>query len=217
LYHLPFFKSMRWPFREGILFLFFAHLFLILRFPERPAKWQPAVALFSLMMFVLPLPFIRVPTLNTFFLDRQLLFSGEADRFWAGVKTQLKPTDEIATVIDWPYLEANSRDIPYTLLGTSDYPAFFQVRCISGYSPTAPTDQLPLKTLPGLWFGAFLPNQVDQILAEKPDLKLLRIVSTHPLKITMSSGSGPEIDLTPYLQSAKVMSQASDPTPSSSH
>ena len=217
MYHLPFFKSMRWPFREGILFLFFAHLFLILRFPERPAKWQPAVALFSLMMFVLPLPFIRVPTLNTFFLDRQLLFSGEADRFWAGVKTQLKPTDEIATVIDWPYLEANSRDIPYTLLGTSDYPAFFQVRCISGYSPTAPTDQLPLKTLPGLWFGAFLPNQVDQILAEKPDLKLLRIVSTHPLKITMSSGSGPEIDLTPYLQSAKVMSQASDPTPSSSH
>jgi hypothetical protein len=211
--HLPFFKSMRWPFREGILFLFFVHLFLILRFPERIPRWQPAVALFSLMMFLLPLPFIRVPTLNALFLDRQLLFSGEAERFWAGVKSQLKPTDEIATVIDWPYWKANTKDIPCTLLGTGNYPAFFQVRCISGYSPTAPTDQMPLKTYPGYWFGAFWEDQVDQILAERPDLKLLRIGSTHPLKITMSTGYGLAVDLSPYLQSAAVKSPDSDPVP----
>jgi hypothetical protein len=217
MYHLPFFRSMRWPFREGMLFLFFIHLFLILRFPERIPRWQPALVIFSLLMFLLPLPFIRVPTLNALFLDRQLLFSGEAERFWAGVKTQLKPSDEIATVINWPYWEANSKDIPYTLLGTADFPTFFQVRCISGYSPTAPTDQMPLKTYPGLWFGAFRDDQVDQILAEHPGLKLLRIESTHPLKITMSDGDGPEIDLTPYLQSAEVKSPAPESAPSSGH
>ena len=215
MHHLPFFRSMRWPFREGMLFLFFVHLFLILRFPERPPRWQPAVVLFSLMMFLLPLPFIRVPTLNALFLDRQLLFSGEAERFWAGVKSQLKPTDEIATVINWPYWQANSKDIPYTLLDTANFPAFFRVRCISGYSPTAPTDQMPLKTYPGLWFGAFRDDQVPKILAERPDLKLLRIESTHPLKITMSTGYGPPIDLSPYLQSAAVKSPDSDPAPSS--
>jgi hypothetical protein len=213
MYHLPFFRSMRWPFREGMQFLFFIHLFLVLRFPERIPRWQPALTLFSLLMFLLPLPFIRVPTLNALFLDRQLLFSGEADRFWAGVKSQLKPADEIATVIDWPYWKANSKDIPYTLLGTADFPTFFQVRCISGYSPTAPEDQMPLKTYPGFWFGAFRTDQVDKILAEKPDLKLLRIESTHPLKITMSSGYGPEIDLTPYLNAAAVKSPGAGPAP----
>jgi len=213
--HLPFFRSMRWPFREGILFLFFVHLFLILRFPERIPRWQPAVVLFSLMMFLLPLPFIRVPTFNGLALDRQLLFSGEAERFWAGVKSQLKPTDEIATVIDLPYWRTHNGGIPYTLLGTADFPAFFQVRCISGYSPTAPSDQIPLKTRPGMWFGAFCADQVDQILAERPDLKLLRIASTHPLKITMSTGHGPETDLSPYLQSTVVKPPKADSVPSS--
>lgn len=217
MYHLPFFKSMRWPFREGMQFLFFIHLFLILRFPDRIPRWQPAIAFFSLMMFLLPLPFIRVPTLNALLLDRQLLFSGGAERFWAGVKSQLRPADNIATVIDWPYWQANCKDIPYTLLGTANFPAFFQVRCISGYSPTAPLDQLPLKTPPGLWFGAFREDQVDQILSERPDLKLLRIESTHPLKITMSTGSGPAIDLSPYLQPTVVKSPGVGPGPSSGH
>jgi hypothetical protein len=218
--HLPFFRSMRWPFREGMQFLFFVHLFLILRFPDRTPRWQPAVAVFSLMMFLLPLPFIRTPTLNPLSLDRQLLFSGEAERFWAGVKSQLKPKDEIATVIDWPYCDwyywqAHRTLISYTLLGTANFPAFFQVRCISGYSPTAPTDQMPLKTHPGMWFGAFREDQVNEVLAERPDLKLLRFESTHPLKITMSTGYGPAIDLTPYFQSAAVKSPAAGPAPSS--
>jgi len=217
IYHLPFFRSMRWPFREGVIFLFFVHLFLILRFPERMPRWQPAITLFSLAIFLLPLPFIRVPTFNPLFLDRQLLFSGQAERFWAAVKPQLGATDDVATVIDWPYWQAHAKDIPYTLLDTANYPAFFQVRCISAYDPTAPTDQLPLKTSPGYWFGAFRPDQVNQILAERPDLRLLRIENVAPLKITMSTGAGPEIDLTPYLQAAQVKAPDSDPVPPSGH
>jgi hypothetical protein len=213
--HLPFFRSMRWPFREVILFLFFLHLFFVLRFPERPPRGMAALAFFSLFMFLAPLPFIRVPTLNALGLDRRLLLSGQAERFWTGVKTQLKPTDEIVTVINWPYWEAHSKEIPYTLLGTANFPEYFQVRCISGYSPTAPSDQMPLKTYPGLWFGAYRDDQLPQVLAERPNLKVLRIERTQPLKITMSTGSGPEMDLTPYLQSAGITSPAADPAPSS--
>jgi len=73
MYHLPFFRSMRWPFRESMQFLFFVHVLLILRFSERIPRWQPAFTLFSLMMFLLPLPFIHVPTFNPFFLDRRPL------------------------------------------------------------------------------------------------------------------------------------------------
>ena len=208
LYHLPFFRSMRWPFREGILFLFFIHLFLVLRFPERPARGMPALAVFSLVMFLAPLPFIRVPTLNAFFLDRQLLFSGQAERFWTGVKTQLKPTDEIVAVINWPYWKAHSKDIPHTLLGTANYPEYFQVRCASGYSPTAPKDQLPLKTRPWFWFGAFSDDQLRQVLAEKPGLRVLRILGTQPIQISLSNGAGAEIDLTPYLRAAGITGPA---------
>ena len=208
MYHLPFFRSMRWPFREAILLLFFIHLLLVLRFPERPPRWMPALAIFSVAMFLAPLPFIRVPTLNAFFLDRQLLFSGQADRFWVGVKPLLKPGDQIGTAINWPFWNANSAGIPYTLLGTANYPEYFHIRSISGYSPTAPTDQMPLKTYPGLWFGAFRDDQLQEVLAEKPDLRVLKILATHPLQITLSNGTGPPIDLTPYLQAAGITSPA---------
>ncbi len=211
LAHLPVFRSMRWPFREGMQFLFFIHLLLVLRFPHPIPRWQPVVAVVSLMMFLLPLPFIRVPTLNALLLDRQLLFSGQADAFWTRVKSELKPTDEIVTVIDWPYWVTHSREIPYTVLGTADFPAYFQVCCASGYSPAAPKDQMPLKTYPGFWFGAFRPDQVPSILAERPNLTILRIKNTNPLKITMSRGSGAEVDLSPFLQTSAV--KAPEPSP----
>lgn len=199
MHALPILRSLRWPFREGLLLLFFVHLFLILRFPQGPRRWQWSVTVFSFLVFILPLPFIRVPTLNPLALDRRLLFSGQADAFWAAVKSNLKPTDEIATVIDWDDWQRHSGSIPYTLLGTASFPAYFQVRCISGYSPTSPADQVPLKTIPYYWFGAFRPQQVGAILAEKPDLKLIRVESTDPLKIVMSTGNGPAVEVYPDL------------------
>jgi hypothetical protein len=208
---IPVLRSMRWPFREGMFFLFFVHLFLVLRLPDRIPKWQSAVAVFSLMMFLLPMPFIRPPSLNPLVVDRQLLFSGEAERFWASVKLQLKPGDEIATVIDWPYFRKRNKGVPYTLLGTANFPMFFQVRSVSGYLPTTPRDQVPLKTVPEFWFGAYSKYQVNDVLAERPDLKLLRIKDTHPLKITMSSGKEPPVDLTPYLHAAGFTDPATDP------
>ncbi len=197
--HLPVFRSLRWPFREGLLFLFFIHMLLVLRFPEKPARWQPGIATFSLLVFLLPLPFLRVPTLNPLTLDRQLLFSGRAEAFWSHVKASLKPTDEVATVIDldyWNHCHEKNEDIPYTLLDTASFPAFFQVRSISGYSTAAPLDQVPLKDIvPYYWFGAYQETQVGQILAERPHLKLIRIESIHPFKITLSDGAGDPVDL----------------------
>jgi hypothetical protein len=188
---------------------------MVLRFPRKIPRWYPALAGFSLLVFLLPMPWMRVPTLNPFFLDRKLVLSGEADKFWIGVKTQLKPTDQIVAVMNWSYWQAHNGDIPYTLLCTANYPAYFQVLSASGYSPTAPVNRLPLKTDHGFWFGAFRDDQVSNILAERPDLKVIRLVSTHPLRITLSSGSGPPVDLTPYMQAAGI--KESDPVASGAH
>lgn len=204
MFHIPLMRSMRWPFRECLQFLFFIHLFILLRPQERLRVVQPAMVMFSALVFLLPLPFIHPFTFNPMTIDRELLLSGKAEKFWAQVKTQLKPTDQIATVINWDYFLVNFRDIPYTLLGTAEYPVLFRVHSISGYSTTTPADQVPLKTVPGFWFGAYKDDQVADILAERPNLKIIRLESVHPLKITMSNGVGPVIDLTPYLEAAGI-------------
>ena len=183
---VPILKSMRWPFRESLEFLFFVHLLLVLRPVERYVHWQPRGRLGQ------PGAIRRAVAVHSRFQLQRLVggpsapFLRTGGRFFGPeVKTQLKPTDKIATVLNGAYWDDNWRDIPYTLLGTANFPAFFQVHCISGYSTTAPLDQLAVKTYPYYWFGGFRKEQVAKLLAECPDLKLLRIENTHPLKITM--------------------------------
>ena len=206
MHRTPFFKSMRWPFREGMQFLFFLHLLLLTRPWGSWTRWRPLLSAFSLAIFVAPMPFGDAPTLNPLRLDREILFSGKGEIFWDRVKTRLKPSDETATIIDWDFVYGQSNSafrqrvlIAYSLAGTANFPAYFQVKCISGYAPTAPADQIPLKTVPAFWFGAFSPDQMKDILAEKPDLKLIRIVSLEPLKITLLTPGAPDVDLTPYI------------------
>ncbi len=76
---------------------------------------------------------------------------------------------------------------------------------------------MPLKTYPGYTFGAFREDQVSDVLAEKYDLILLRIVSMNPLRITMSHGSGPAIDLSRFLDTTPLKAPEARPTPSSGH
>lgn len=217
LYHLPFLHSMRWPFREGMLFLFFVHVLLVLHFPAGVPRLQPAIMAFSAVMFLAPLPFVQPPTFGLFAVDRQLLFSGQAEKFWSRMKVVLKPDDTIFTVIGWSYYDFHDTQIPFSLLGTYNFPAFLQVHCISGYSQTAPEDQLPIKTLPAYWFGAFRDEQVAEVFKERPDLKLIRIESTNPLKITLTTSSGTVNDLTPILQAAGITAPVASPPQSTTH
>jgi hypothetical protein len=197
--YLPFIKSLRWPFREILQFLFFIHIFIILRPQVRSNYLRWGIPLFSLGAFLLPLFCIWAPTLNSLDPDRKALLSGKAELFWTRVKPLLQPSDQIATVIDWQTFRANRFDVPYSYLGTASFPSLYKIHCISGYSPTSPLDQLPLKTIPTFWFGAFDPTQVDSILRESPDLKLIVLEHMHPMKIVLRSKGRPDVDLTPYL------------------
>jgi hypothetical protein len=68
-----------------------------------------------------------------------------------------------------------------------------------GYSPTALRDQAYTKTCAFYPFGAYLPNQKESLLAERPDLKFITLERLQPLRITLSSRDGPTIDLTPFV------------------
>ena len=197
--HLPVLRSMRWPFREILQLLFFLHLLLVVRPWGGAPAMQNRIACVSLGLFVLPLFFSAPLTLFPLQIDRAALFSGRAEAYWRAIKRQLGPQDVIATVID-PYVWATSqRSITYALPGTADFPDYFQVRCISGYSQTVPLRQLPTGIRPYYWFGAYAPDQMPAVRRSEPNLRVITVSSFEPLRLSLSSPAGP-IDLTGYLR-----------------
>jgi hypothetical protein len=137
-------------------------------------------------------------TLNALREDRLVLLSGVADRYWKAVKQQLGPDDAIATVIDPQVWAVSQNHLNYALIGTADFPAYFQVRCISGYSQTAPVKQLAVPIRPYYWFGAYAPGQVPALLQSQPHVRIITVYSFYPLRLSLASPQGP-IDLLPML------------------
>jgi hypothetical protein len=184
--HVPILRSMRWPFREILQLLFFFHLLLAIRPWAGTPRMQNRLACISLGFFVLPLCYTAPLTLNGLTEDRVILFSGMGDRYWAAFKPYLRPGDSIATVIDpnvWYY---SMSKVPYTLIGSADFPAYYRVRCISGYSQTPPVDQLPIPVIPYYWFGAYSTAQVPLITKNHPEVRIITVQSFTPLHMTLS-------------------------------
>jgi hypothetical protein len=197
--HLPVFRSMRLPFREFLQFLFFLHLFLLVRPPGLPARARRMIALGGACVFIAATGYDWPPTFNPMNLDRQLILGGGAERWWKEVRPMLQPGDRLVVILPPEVFEGGRFDLAYCLLGTFNYAVPAGVVNASGYSPTVPRDQLYLKTEPGYYFGAYTPDQKAAVLAERPNLRFLTLESWHPLKITLSSRDGPDIDLTPLV------------------
>ncbi len=199
MFHLPLFKSMRWPFRELLQFQFFLHLFLVMRPPGFPRRFRLATAIGGACAMIIPMLLYPLPpTLNAMNRDRNLLFSGGFERYWAQVRPLLKPTDRIAVLIPLDTYLDDRFEEPYCLLGTYNYCILARITNARGYSGTAPRDQLYTRTA-YYPFGAYLPSQKASLLGERPDLKFITLESFQPLKITLSSRDGPTIDLTPFI------------------
>jgi hypothetical protein len=196
--HVPLLRSMRWPFREILQLLFFFHLLLLLRPWAGTPQLQNRLACFSAGLFALPLLFTAPLTLNSLREDRAILFTGVGDRYWTHVKALLGPDDEVATVIDPKVWAVSLNTLNYTLIGTADFPAYFQFRCISGYSQTAPVNQLADTVRPYFWFGAYSTDQVPALIKKHPHLRVIDVYSFYPLRLSLSSPHGP-IDLLPML------------------
>jgi hypothetical protein len=202
--HLPLLRSVRMPFRELFLFHFFLHLFLVVRHPGWTQRPRQLLAGWSAAVFVLPLVLYAPPSFNPMKQERQLLFSGELERYWAQVKTNLQPEDRVAVIVPGIYLDSytlhsNGEWAPFGLLGMHDFSCFLEFKNASGYSPTAPADQLYLQTPSFYLFGAFTPEQIPALWRERPDLKLMVLESLNPIKITLRSKNGPDIDLSPLI------------------
>jgi hypothetical protein len=192
--HLPLFRSMRWPFRELLQFQFFLHLFLVIRPPGLSARPRQIIAWMGAIIMIIPMVLYPLPpTFNAMDWDRELLRTGGFDRYWEQVRPLLKPTDRIAVLIPTDLYDEDRFNEPYSLLGSYNYASMAGVVNAWGYSPTVPRDQVYTKTYAYYPFGAYRPEQKASLLAERPDLKF----------ITLGSGDGTVIDLTPFVPERK--------------
>jgi hypothetical protein len=153
-----------------------------------------------LLLYVCPLLFaLSPPTFNGMIMDRQLILSGEFNDYWKKVRPLLKPTDHITAIIPLNVYFDGRFEEPYSLHSIYDYPCLDKNVGVWGWSQAPPADQLYVHTQPVYPFGAFVPEQKAALLAERPDLKFLTLESLQPLKITLSSRTGPTVDLTPFV------------------
>jgi len=196
---VPVLRSMRLPFREFLQFVFFMHLFLLVRPPGLSASARRMIALFGALLFIGAAGCYWPPTFNPMNLDRQLVLGGGAESWWRQIRSLLKPEDRLVVILPSDVFDNGKYDLAFCLLGTFNYAVPAGLTNASGYSPTVPKDQVYLKTEPYYYFGAFTPDQEAAILAERPEVKFLTLESWAPLKITLSSRDGPTIDLTPYV------------------
>jgi hypothetical protein len=198
--HLPLFRSMRWPFRELIQLQFFLHLFVLIRSPGSLKQIQKYAAIGGACVLVIPLFLYPLPpTFNSMNWDRELLTQGGFAQYWKQVRPLLLPTDRVAVIIPFDLYEKDRFEEPYSLLGTYDYATMAGIVNLWGYSQTAPLDQIDIQIYAWYPFGAYRPEQRSFLLKHRPEIKFITLESLHPLKITLSSGTGPTIDLTPFV------------------
>jgi hypothetical protein len=138
------------------------------------------------------------PTFNAMKWDRRLVISGKDQVYWQHVRGYLQPGDRVAVLISRQLFDSDRFNEPYSLLGTFNYACIDGIKNTSGYSSTTPLQQLYTRV--GYYpFGAYIPSQRHDLLHDDPNLKFITLESLKPLKITLSSATGPTIDLTPFV------------------
>lgn len=214
--HVPLLRSLRWPFREAWLVLLCIHLVILLEWRRAPK--QETVTLLvvgaATMAVLLLLP---PPTRAAFSLDRQLVVSGEAQRYWDQLKMMLGRTP--ITVVGVSPIEVRTPDgnVPHTLLGTHNYGSYFGFTNSTGYTiipavrGTASTDP----ELPHHFGGMFTPEEARAIAQRHPDYVLVSLHTTTPISWTVETRHRQwhfRLDLTPAPHVRR--SETAEPLPS---
>lgn len=192
---VPFFRSLRWPMREAMLFLFFAHLLVGLGWYRLPRLLRSALPPISAAAFAIPLFLMPSPTFNRFAVDRKLLLDGRAERVWQEVRALLPQASDcyVVPLLDRGLYQALGQrrfisNAPHTLMGGYNYPALFGMKSSTGY--TMPGFAQTFRGHPPvLWPGYFSPTQFSPEELEDPHLLFTSIQSVDPVIVEYRIGS----------------------------
>lgn len=197
--HLPMLRSLRWPFREIATLHFFTHTLFLFIFQPALAGTRRLAALVSasvgLLVYALVF-FCAAPTFWLFGVDRRLLTSGEADRYWTELKTSggLRPDAsfivEAAPALLGPWRPA----VPFVVLGGFDHAAMFRVHNVAGFSPSPPPASLheqmeEIRTKPYFWGGVYNHEAAMNMLATRPGTERIVLTGMAPTRWEVIDGA----------------------------
>lgn len=188
IHKIPIYSSLRWPFRELLEFHFFLAGFLALTTSKLRAKVFWPAAGCGLALWMATCLCHQAPSLSRMTLDRKLIVSGTAQRYWLEQKEKIGPNSRIAAVAD-PALLFNTPPsrVPFSLLGAYDYPSFFEIPSHYGYLMDGGIYESILKErnwpFPCHWAGILSPERGEQLLKSDPATTLVILQSLDPLVI----------------------------------
>lgn len=132
---VPILRSLRWPFRELWVFTLAIHAIALLSWRTLSRRESIGLSLAGACGLV-PLLLIAPPTFAPYELDRALVRSERAAQYWSGLRPSLGPHARTVTVIPAELLDRGFARIPFSLLGTHNFPQLFGVTSLSGYTFT---------------------------------------------------------------------------------
>jgi hypothetical protein len=188
--HLPLYRSLRLPFREIFIALFFVHVWIALRPVALSRTAYRATTFIGVTLFLLSKASFNDWSFAPRELDRNLIMSGQADEYWSRIKARLKPGDRLIFIIPPDVMGRHYWEVPFTLLGGYNYPALFEVHSATGYTAVGLARWGMEGTPPYHASGVFAPERGHQLLKQYPHLKGLRLVSMNPLRIDFCTGLG---------------------------
>lgn len=185
---VPVLNSLQWPFRELWVMHFAAHTFGVVAYRSvaRPARQIAPVALASLLFA--GVFFNRPPTFSRFDLDRWLIVTGKAERYWAALESELPAPLRVIVGI-WPAHGFGAREkVPFTLLGTFNFGSLFNYEPRQGYTFTvAPRREEAGRPRPNDFSGAYNPPQARLLAQADPTTVYVELLRVNPPEWSVSA------------------------------
>jgi len=187
--HIPLVRSLQWPFRELWLLHFAAHTFLLLNYRAVKPLALKCVGAASVVFFALVF-LNRAPTFYLFDLDRRLVFSGEADRYWSKLIRENGAPPRVLVGIHPVYINLARDYVPFTLLGTYNFGSLFGFISQSGYTFTVAVNDRDDADKPRpYWFpGAYTPDDALALWQDDPTVWRIDLTGVRPAEWTISYG-----------------------------
>jgi hypothetical protein len=190
LHHIPFLRSLRWPFREIAEISFLLHglaLFNFRSFGESKTRIANVVGIAA----VLPVAFGSPPTFNGMSIDRELISSHASETFWKSIARQHGRQPHIVIGAAPIFVYGNQAHlIPYSLLGAYNYASLLGVVNFSGYSPTIAPSGKYAGFRAFHHGGIFLPHQAMAIHTANPEFMLVILWSVSPCSFQIVDAHG---------------------------
>lgn len=194
---LPLLRSLRFPFREVYLWLFWIHLWIALR-PvtlKRPAVL--ATTGVGLVIWAASLFSFGPPSFTRMSLDRHLLLSGKADAHWAKLRREFPPGTRFVPAMSPKYMDGAWREYPFSLVGAFNYPSLFEVPSQSGYAILALSIAREKELLVPGPSGIYRPEVARRLMRQNPRLKVLHLSSLEPPRLELWESRGASIQSRP--------------------